>query len=411
LTVTKADVVEIGHHTIFAISFSAAVKETTNITLYSTHPSIASPMLRTVIIEPGEIKEPIAIFVHGMSPGEAHIRARNHSDEIKNIGDINVDIKVVHSKLITDINAVIGWVYFVAWSISFYPQVWVNFKRKCVIGLNFDFLAYNLTGFLAYLFFNVGLFWSHSVQSEYFDKYGGDVIPVQPNDVFFTIHAVVLTLITIFQCFIYDRGNQKVSTVAKVLVSGSWLFAIVSLVLTIVHVITWLTYLYYFSYIKLGVTLIKYVPQAYMNFRRKSTEGWSIGNVLLDFTGGSLSMLQLFLLAYNNDEWNSLFGDLTKFGLGLFSILFDLLFITQHYILYRPKHRAGYESIPDSTSATINQSTPTMTNQAHDSNGQYRNPSDQSHENNLSRMYGDFGRPSPPPAYNPNVNPPHALVT
>ena len=31
-----------------AFSFSAAVQETTNITLYSTHPSIASPMLRTV---------------------------------------------------------------------------------------------------------------------------------------------------------------------------------------------------------------------------------------------------------------------------------------------------------------------------------------------------------------------------
>ena len=37
-----------------------------------------------------------------------------------------------------------------------------------------------------------------------------------------------------------------------------------------------------------------------MNFRRKSTEGWSIGNVLLDFTGGSFSLLQMFLLAYNN---------------------------------------------------------------------------------------------------------------
>ena len=36
-----------------------------------------------------------------------------------------------------------------------------------------------------------------------------------------------------------------------------------------------------------------------MNFRRKSTVGWSIGNVLLDFTGGILSMLQMFLLAYN----------------------------------------------------------------------------------------------------------------
>ena len=36
-----------------------------------------------------------------------------------------------------------------------------------------------------------------------------------------------------------------------------------------------------------------------MNFRRKSTVGWSIGNVLLDFTGGILSMLQMFLIAYN----------------------------------------------------------------------------------------------------------------
>ena len=35
------------------------------------------------------------------------------------------------------------------------------------------------------------------------------------------------------------------------------------------------------------------------------------------------------------DQWNSIFGDLTKFGLGLFSVLFDILFMTQHYILYR----------------------------------------------------------------------------
>ena len=29
--------------------------------------------------------------------------------------------------------------------------------------------------------------------------------------------------------------------------------------------------------------------------RRQSTEGWSIGNVLLDLTGGSFSMLQMLL--------------------------------------------------------------------------------------------------------------------
>ncbi|KAG7217461.1 hypothetical protein INR49_021515 [Caranx melampygus] len=68
-----------------------------------------------------------------------------------------------------------------------------------------------------------------------------------------------------------------------------WLY----IVQAAVYEITWLDYLYYFSYIKLAVTLIKYVPQAYMNYRRQSTEGWSIGNVLLDFTGGILSILQM----------------------------------------------------------------------------------------------------------------------
>ncbi len=75
--------------------------------------------------------------------------------------------------------------------------------------------------------------------------------------------------------------------------------------------------------------------QAYMNFRRKSTIGWSIGNVLLDFTGGVLSVAQMFIIAYNNDDWGSIFGDPTKFGLGLFSILFDVFFMLQHYVFYR----------------------------------------------------------------------------
>lgn len=42
-----------------------------------------------------------------------------------------------------------------------------------------------------------------------------------------------------------------------------------------------------------------------MNFHYKSTEGWSIGNVLLDFTGGCFSLLQMFLQSYNNGESTS----------------------------------------------------------------------------------------------------------
>ena len=47
---------------------------------------------------------------------------------------------------------------------------------------------------------------------------------------------------------------------------------------------------------------------------------------------------------FYEDDWKSLFGDLTKFGLGVFSIAFDCLFITQHYCLYRHPTK-GYKAI------------------------------------------------------------------
>lgn len=37
---------------------------------------------------------------------------------------------VIHSNVVSIVNQVIGWIYFVAWSISFYPQVVTNWRRK-----------------------------------------------------------------------------------------------------------------------------------------------------------------------------------------------------------------------------------------------------------------------------------------
>uniref|UniRef100_A0A8D0L2W3 Cystinosin n=1 Tax=Sphenodon punctatus TaxID=8508 RepID=A0A8D0L2W3_SPHPU len=247
---------------------------------------------------------------------------------------------VIHSNLVRIIDQVIGWIYFVAWSISFYPQVFENWRRKSVVGLSFDYIALNLTGFIAYSVFNVGLFWIVFIKEQFLHWYPNGVNPVDSNDVFFSLHAVALTLFVIFQCCIYEVSDQKVSRIAIGLLVIAWIFIFTTLSVAAAGEMTWLQFLFFFSYIKLGVTLVKYFPQAYMNFLRKSTKGWSIGNVLLDFTGGALSLLQMFLQSYNNDEWKLIFGDPTKFGLGIFSIIFDIVFIIQHYCLYRTH---GYE--------------------------------------------------------------------
>jgi cystinosin len=77
---------------------------------------------------------------------------------------------------------------------------------------------------------------------------------------------------------------------------------VVILILCSIGTLHWLDFLYTCSYIKLAVTLTKYIPQAYLNYRRKSTSGWSIENILLDFTGGVLSMAQMMFNAYNYSE-------------------------------------------------------------------------------------------------------------
>ncbi|KAJ3388133.1 hypothetical protein HDU92_001612 [Lobulomyces angularis] len=69
---------------------------------------------------------------------------------------------------------------------------------------------------------------------------------------------------------------------------------------------------------------------AVLNYRLKSTEGWSIGNIMLDFTGGIFSLFQLLLDSYIANNWSGILGNVVKLGLGLISISFDLLFFFQH---------------------------------------------------------------------------------
>ncbi len=63
-----------------------------------------------------------------------------------------------------------------------------------------------LHSFLGYTFFNVGLFYVDSIKRAYFRKHPGATDPVEANDVFFAIHAVVLTLVVIVQILIYEVG-------------------------------------------------------------------------------------------------------------------------------------------------------------------------------------------------------------
>jgi hypothetical protein len=68
-----------------------------------------------------------------------------HSEVVANISNpaINTNnayVRVTVNKIpgLDTFSLVVGWVYFVAWSVSFYPQIYINFKRKRCSRQNFS---------------------------------------------------------------------------------------------------------------------------------------------------------------------------------------------------------------------------------------------------------------------------------
>ncbi|KAG0258884.1 hypothetical protein BG011_003020, partial [Mortierella polycephala] len=123
----------------------------------------------------------------------------------------------------------------------------------------------------------------------------------------------------------------------RIYISSVAIIALVHTVRAGIGAADWIDVLYDLSVVKLIISFIKYCPQVYINWASRSTVGWSIYNILLDFTGGVLSLAQLVLDAYISGDWSGISGDPVKFGLGFLSILFDLVFMIQHYVLYRDR--------------------------------------------------------------------------
>ena len=237
----------------------------------------------------------------------------------------------------------LGWIYFVAWSVSFYGQVIENYRRQSVSGLNFDFEIYNLVGFTTYTIYNIRGYIN--------DNLGTGTIEIQ--DIVFAAHALTLTLVTIIQILYYYNPKDKLQTISHVTITIILVMIWGAVLLVIVE--SGLEYydpkvkdnrkyifnsLVYMGWCKVFISLIKYIPQVISNFKRKSTIGWNIHNILLDFTGGAFSFGQNIVDSFRDEfsvtsDGQSKGLNIAKFALSFISMFFDIIFMIQHYVLYK----------------------------------------------------------------------------
>lgn len=80
----------------------------------------------------------------------------------------------------------LGWVSFVLWSLSFYPQTWQNYLSKSVAGFSVEFAMLNPAGFYFYTIYNL-----QGVVNPAIGRTGR----IDVNDIFFAIHAFLLSAV------------------------------------------------------------------------------------------------------------------------------------------------------------------------------------------------------------------------
>lgn len=222
------------------------------------------------------------------------------------------------------------------------------FALRSVAGQSLDFIMFNALGFTCYVIYNVALYASPVVRKEYKHAHCGVAPDVRTNDVFFACHALLCTMLGAAQAIRYDRGGQTLSKPALTLVGAS-AAGIAA------YAAAWasgacgknaLGLIYTLGYVKVGTSAVKYIPQLYHNFQRKSTVGFNVANASTDAVGGALSLAQQAVDAMIFKDASIFFGNPAKLALAALSLAYDVGLMVQHYCLYTERGPgAGYEGL------------------------------------------------------------------
>lgn len=170
--------------TVFKLVINGPVYEPFNITFIDRYPDLIE--ISPAYIEINRTNRQLTnytISVKGITPGMLDVTTVTEPSTIQyapnsfvfsiliiyilcssSFANFFFHVTIAVSPIISYTSVFVGWLYFLAWSASFYPQIYDNFQRKSVVGLNFDYLSFNLVGFVMYGAFNVGLFWSTTIQ-------------------------------------------------------------------------------------------------------------------------------------------------------------------------------------------------------------------------------------------------------
>ena len=112
-------------------------------------------------------------------------------------------------RLLRALSRLLGWIYTISWSLSFYPQPILNLRRHSTAGTTPAFPILNVVGFSSYTFSTLAFYKSTTIQQQYRERHNGEVNTVRGNDVAFAVHALVMSVAVLSQFWSRLWGFEK----------------------------------------------------------------------------------------------------------------------------------------------------------------------------------------------------------
>lgn len=161
----------------------------------------------------------------------------------------------------------LGWGYFAAWSLSFWPQTVVMYRRRASTGLSLDFLLLNVLGFACYSASTFALYYSPTMREQYAARHG-ELPSTHLNDVAFALHGLALCLAQGAMAIVFPKApTQGVALWAK-LVFGALVAGLAGTIGVVWRGIgekgglQWLDVVWLLSTEKLIITILKWLVSA-----------------------------------------------------------------------------------------------------------------------------------------------------
>lgn len=230
-----------------------------------------------------------------------------------------------------------GWANAFAWSIAYYPSIFLNWHVQSSDAISLDTALFNTLGYSCYAGSVVLQVFSDKVKDDYMSRY--HTLPVlSASDLFYSIHGLFTVFLLLTQVVLanelwhFPSKSRRCPNRFTQFVFASFFVFLCYQLFYINRLHQLISFSLGLAYVKFIINSIKFIPQILHNIRRKSMHGFSSGQFLLD-TFGIVMMLIEFVLKNDLPLPEAIMLNRGKLGLAVISATFNFIFFTQ-FIIY-----------------------------------------------------------------------------